>query len=86
MLTTLKIKSAQPAEPGAATAHRNARAHPGTLNYGSAGPGSVNHPALQLLKARSGTCVVYMPYQGIATASSIIVPATGSLTLLTPAG
>ena len=27
----------------------------------------VNHPALQLLKARSGTSVVRIPCQGIAT-------------------
>ena len=46
-----------------------ARAHPGQLNYGSAGPGSVNHLALELLKARTGTDIVHIPYKGIAPAT-----------------
>jgi tripartite-type tricarboxylate transporter receptor subunit TctC len=46
-----------------------ARAHPGKLNYGSAGPGSVNHLALELLKARTGTDIVHIPYKGIAPAT-----------------
>jgi tripartite-type tricarboxylate transporter receptor subunit TctC len=46
-----------------------ARQKPGTLNYGSAGPGSVNHLALELLKARTGTDIVHVPYKGIAPAT-----------------
>jgi tripartite-type tricarboxylate transporter receptor subunit TctC len=46
-----------------------ARQKPGTLNYGSAGPGSVNHLALELLKARTGTDLVHVPYKGIAPAT-----------------
>jgi tripartite-type tricarboxylate transporter receptor subunit TctC len=46
-----------------------ARAHPGKLNYGSAGPGSVNHLALELLRARTGTDIVHIPYKGIAPAT-----------------
>ncbi len=46
-----------------------ARAEPGKLNYGSAGPGSVNHFALELLKARTHTDIVHIPYQGIAPAT-----------------
>jgi tripartite-type tricarboxylate transporter receptor subunit TctC len=46
-----------------------ARAHPGKLNYGSAGPGSVNHLALELLKVRTGTDIVHIPYKGIAPAT-----------------
>jgi tripartite-type tricarboxylate transporter receptor subunit TctC len=46
-----------------------ARANPGKLNYGSAGPGSVNHLALELLKARTGTDIVHIPYKGIAPAT-----------------
>lgn len=45
-----------------------ARAQPGTLNYGSAGTGSVNHLALELLKARTKTDIVHVPYKGIAPA------------------
>lgn len=46
-----------------------AKQKPGTLNYGSAGPGSVNHLALELLKARTGTEIVHIPYKGIAPAT-----------------
>jgi tripartite-type tricarboxylate transporter receptor subunit TctC len=46
-----------------------ARNRPGTLNYGSAGTGSVNHLALELLKVRTGTDIVHVPYKGIAPAT-----------------
>ncbi len=46
-----------------------ARAHPNKLNYGSAGPGSVNHLALELLNARAGIDVVHIAYKGIAPAT-----------------
>jgi tripartite-type tricarboxylate transporter receptor subunit TctC len=46
-----------------------ARAQPGKLNYGSAWPGSVNHLALELLKARTGADIVHVPYKGIAPAT-----------------
>lgn len=46
-----------------------AKSQPGKLNYGSAGTGSVNHLALELLKARAGIDVVHVPYKGIAPAT-----------------
>jgi len=46
-----------------------ARQNPGKVNYGSAGPGSVNHLALELLMARTGTTIVHVPYRGIADAT-----------------
>ena len=46
-----------------------ARAEPGKLNYGSAGLGSVNHLALELLNARAGINIVHVPYKGIAPAT-----------------
>jgi len=46
-----------------------ARANPGKLNYGSAGLGSVNHLALELLNVRTGTDIVHIPYKGIAPAT-----------------
>src|SRR5215472_11770163 len=46
-----------------------AREKPGKLNYGSAGTGSVNHLALELLKVRSGVDIVHVPYKGIAPAT-----------------
>jgi tripartite-type tricarboxylate transporter receptor subunit TctC len=46
-----------------------AKERPGRLNYGSAGTGSVNHLALELLKARTGVDIVHVPYKGIAPAT-----------------
>jgi tripartite-type tricarboxylate transporter receptor subunit TctC len=46
-----------------------AKQNPGKVNYGSAGPGSVNHLALELFKARTGTDIVHVPYRGIADAT-----------------
>ena len=45
------------------------RSNPGKVNYGSAGPGSVNHLALELFMARTGTEIVHVPYRGIADAT-----------------
>ena len=42
---------------------------PGKLNYGSAGTGSINHLALELMKARTGVNIVHVPYRGIADAT-----------------
>jgi len=46
-----------------------ARTMPGKLNYGSAGAGSVNHLALELMNVRAGVVVVHVPYRGIADAT-----------------
>ncbi len=46
-----------------------AKATPGKLNYGSAGAGSVNHLALELLNSRAHIVVVHVPYRGIADAT-----------------
>jgi len=41
-----------------------ARAKPGTLNYGSSGPGSNYHMAGELLKHLTGVNIVHVPYKG----------------------
>jgi len=46
-----------------------AKRTPGKLNYGSAGAGSVNHLALELMNSRAGIVVVHVPYRGIADAT-----------------
>jgi tripartite-type tricarboxylate transporter receptor subunit TctC len=46
-----------------------AKQNPGMLNYGSAGTGSINHLALELFNARTGTNIVHVPYRGIADAT-----------------
>jgi tripartite-type tricarboxylate transporter receptor subunit TctC len=46
-----------------------AKREPGKLNYGSAGPSSINHLTLELLNARAGIDIVHVPYKGIAPAT-----------------
>src|SRR5512144_329671 len=41
-----------------------ARAKPGTINYGSSGPGSNYHMAGELLKHLTGIDIVHVPYKG----------------------
>jgi tripartite-type tricarboxylate transporter receptor subunit TctC len=53
-----------------------ARRMPGKLNYGSAGRGSVNHLALELLDARTGAEIVHVPYRGIADATKDLLGGT----------
>ena len=47
---------------------RHARARPGQLNYASGGNGVTNHLAMELLKARTGSFLVHIPYRGSAPA------------------
>ncbi len=46
-----------------------AKQKPGALNYGSAGTGGINHLVLEMLKERTGTFIVHIPYRGIAPAT-----------------
>lgn len=46
-----------------------AKQKPGALNYGSAGAGGINHLVLEMLKERSGSFIVHIPYRGIAPAT-----------------
>ena len=41
-----------------------ARGKPGTLNFGSSGPGSNYHMAAELLKSLTGIDIVHVPYKG----------------------
>ncbi len=41
-----------------------ARAKPGTINFGSSGPGSNYHMAAELLKQLTGINIVHVPYKG----------------------
>jgi len=58
-----------------------AKQKPGALNYGSAGSGSINHLALELLNARAGTNIVHVPYRGIADATKDLL--AGSIQAMT---
>lgn len=46
------------------------RAHPGILNYGSAGVGTVSHLAGALVAERAGVQFVHVPYKGTAAAQT----------------
>ncbi len=50
-----------------------AKAHPGQLNYASGGNGVTNHLAMELLKARTGSFLVHIPYRGSAPALADVV-------------
>ena len=44
------------------------KAHPAKVNYGSAGPGSITHLAVELLKVEAGVDALHVPYKGAAPA------------------
>ncbi len=45
-----------------------ARRNPGKLNYGSAGPGTLTHLAMEQFKLAAGFFAVHIPYRGIGPA------------------
>lgn len=63
--------------------------NPGKYNYGSAGNGSINHLVVELLKQRTSTSLVHIPYRGIALATTDLIAGqiqfmTGSVPALMP--
>ena len=50
-----------------------ARQKPGSLNYGSAGPGSSSHLAAALFASAAGIDTVHVPYKGSAQAATELV-------------
>jgi tripartite-type tricarboxylate transporter receptor subunit TctC len=46
-----------------------ARAHPGALNFGSPGNGSINHLLVERLKQATGIEITHVPYRGAAPAA-----------------
>ncbi|HEY0202352.1 MAG TPA: tripartite tricarboxylate transporter substrate binding protein [Burkholderiaceae bacterium] len=40
------------------------KAHPGEVNYGSAGPGSTEHLSGELFRSRTATQITHVPYKG----------------------
>ena len=53
-----------------------AKAKPGTINYGSAGPGTTPHLTLALFGRLAGVDLVHVPYRGIAPAVTDLVAGT----------
>jgi tripartite-type tricarboxylate transporter receptor subunit TctC len=50
-----------------------AKSRPGTLNYGSGGPGTVPHLAMELFKSRAGINIVRIPYKAAGPAVSELI-------------
>ncbi|MBL6459346.1 tripartite tricarboxylate transporter substrate binding protein [Belnapia sp. T6] len=50
-----------------------ARAHPGVINYASAGSGSGNHLAGELFKQMAGVDMVHIPFPGAAPANTAVL-------------
>lgn len=50
-----------------------AKAKPGALNYGSAGPGSTPHLGLALFARLAGIDIVHVPYRGMALALTDLI-------------
>jgi tripartite-type tricarboxylate transporter receptor subunit TctC len=50
-----------------------ARSQPGKLNYGSAGPGSINHFAGELFAQNAGVKMTHVPYKGMGPATADLI-------------
>jgi tripartite-type tricarboxylate transporter receptor subunit TctC len=56
-----------------------ARARPGALNYSSAGVGTTPHLCGELLKLRTGTDIVHVPYNGNAPSLAALIAGNAEL-------
>lgn len=52
---------------------REAKAHPGKLDYGSSGIGSLHHIAMETMKADLGISLTHIPYKGAPLAISALL-------------
>jgi len=59
-----------------------AKAHPGKINFGSAGAGSITHLAGELLKKEAGIDIVHVPYKGAAPAVSDLLGGVVQMAIL----
>lgn len=57
-----------------------AKAQPGTINYGSAGVGSINHVSTELFRREAGIQITHVPYKGMGDAITGML--TGSVDIL----
>ena len=47
-----------------------AKAHPGKLNFGSGGNGSLSHLSFEMLRQRASLDIVHIPYKGTSMAAN----------------
>ncbi len=63
-----------------------AKAHPGKLNYASAGPGGIPHLTMELFKSMTATDIAHIPYKGDSPALVDLVAGRVDLYFATIAG
>ena len=56
-----------------------AKSRPGTLNFGSPGPGSAHHLLGEWFRSRAGVNMVHVPYKGVAPAQADLLAGTVQL-------
>ena len=61
-----------------------AKAAPGTVTYGSAGPGSTHHLGIELLAGRTGVKFNHIPYRGDAPVITALLASEVQFALATP--
>lgn len=61
-----------------------AKAAPGTVTFGSAGPGSTHHLGLELLAVRAGAKFLHVPYRGDAPVVTALLASEVQFGLATP--
>ena len=61
-----------------------AKAAPGTLTYGSAGPGSTHHLGIELLASKTGAKFLHVPYRGDAPVVTALLASEVQFALATP--
>lgn len=79
----LAVSSAVPATDMASFV-RYARAHPGELNYASAGIGSLGHLGTELLAKQAGLVMTHVPYKGQAPTLNALLGNEVQVLLTTP--
>lgn len=58
-----------------------AKAHPGQINYASAGSGSSSHLAMELFKTMAGVNLVHIPYKGTGALLTDLISGEVKLTI-----
>lgn len=58
--------------------------HPGRYNYASVGAGTVSHLSMELIKARTGTFVVHVPYNASPAAVMSVLQGDTQMSSLAP--
>ena len=59
-----------------------ARAKPGTLSYGSSGPGSATNLAMEMLKHLTNIDILHVPFRGLAPALTATTAGTVQMTMI----